>query len=252
MSFKTRVIRFAVALSIAGAISAQVPLNSGTALAADSYGGGGGGGGRTLIQATVLALVGYGIYATVTGAGVPGATPTTAPPGTVAAVAEGKPIYDVCAESEDLNTFAKAADAAGLKEKLRSPGPYTAFVATNMAFNQLDQNVLTDLLKPENKDKLAAIISFHVVNGTFNVEQLKNETQKAGTDGFKATTINGQTLTITNDGGLKVNGVAVTESDILASNGVIHPIQSVLMPPAAEQSEKDQKDQQDQQSDQNQ
>jgi uncharacterized surface protein with fasciclin (FAS1) repeats len=242
MSLKSRVIRFAVALSIAGAISAQIPLNSGTALAADSYGGGGGGGGRTLITATVLALVGYGIYATVTGSGVPapvGTTPGTTGTGVIG-VAGGEPIYDVCEKHEDLNTFAKAADAAGLKEKLRSPGPYTAFVATNMAFNQLDQNVLTDMLKPENKDKLAALVSLHVVNGAFNIEQLKSETQKAGTDGFKAPTINGQTLTITNDGGLKVNGVAVTESDILASNGVIHPIQAVLMPPAAEESEQDQ------------
>jgi uncharacterized surface protein with fasciclin (FAS1) repeats len=241
MSLKSRVIRFALALSIAGAISAQIPLNSGTALAADSYGGGGGGGGRTLITATVLGLVGYGIYATVTGAGVPapvGTNPTGAGAAAVI-VAGGDPIYDTCEKSEDMNTFAKAADAAGLKDKLKNPGQYTAFVATNMAFNQLDQNVLTDLLKPENKDKLAALISFHVVNGTFTIEQLKNETQKAGTDGFKVPTINAQTLTITNDGGLKVNGVAVTESDINCSNGVIHPIQSVLMPPAAEESQKD-------------
>jgi len=246
MSLKSRVIRFALALSIAGAISAQIPLNSGTALAADDYGGGGGGGGRTLITATVLALVGYGIYATVTGSGVPvaAAAAATSPTGAVL-LAGGEPIYDVCEKSEDLNTFAKAADAAGLKEKLRSPGPYTAFVPTNMAFNQLDQNVLTDLLKPENKDKLAAVVSIHVVNGAFNIEQLKAETQKAGTDGFKVPTINAQTLTVTNDGGLKVNGVAITESDIAASNGVIHPLQSVLMPPAAEESEKDQQSSKD-------
>jgi uncharacterized surface protein with fasciclin (FAS1) repeats len=234
MSLKHRVIRFAVALSIAGAISAQIPLNSGTALAADDYGGGGGGGGRTIIQATVFALVGYGIYSTITGAGAPAPTSTTPDPGPggFGAAPGTKPIYDVCAESEDLNTFAKAADAAGLKDKLRDPGPYTAFVPTNMAFNQLDQNVLTDLLKPENKDKLAAIVSFHVINGSYTIEQLKNETQRAGVEGFKTTTINNQALTITNDGGLKVNGVAVTESDIQCSNGIIHPLQAVLMPPA--------------------
>lgn len=232
MSLKNRVIRFAVALSIAGAISAQIPLNSGTALAADAYGGGGGGGGRTIIQATVFALVGYGIYSTITGGGTPtaGPNPETGP----IAAADTKPIYDYCADNEDLNTFAKAADAAGLKEKLRSPGPYTAFVANNSAFNQLDQNLLTDLLKPENKDKLAAIVSFHVVNGQYTIEQLKNETQRAGTEGFKSTTINGKTLTIVNDGGLKVNGVSVIEQDIQCSNGIIHPIQSVMLPPAEE------------------
>jgi uncharacterized surface protein with fasciclin (FAS1) repeats len=244
MSLKNRVLRFAVALSIAGAISAQIPMNSGTALAADAYGGGGGGGGRTIIQATVFALVGYGIYSTITGQGAP--APVPVPPGGggstgdnqgTPAGTEGKPIYDVAEASEDLNTFAKAADAAGLKEDLRKPGQYTAFVPTNMAFNQLDQNVLTDLLKPENKAKLATIVSFHVVNGKFTVDELKNESQKAGTDGFKATTTSGKVLTITNDGGLKVNGVPVTESDIQCSNGIIHPVQAVLMPPSEESAE---------------
>lgn len=237
MNWKNRILRIALALGIATAIAMQIPSRGGAAIAQDTYGGGGGGGARTLIQATVFALVGYGIYATATGGSVaapnpvPGADPTnngTTPP----PPSTGDPIWDVSNNDNNLNTFAKASDSAGLKETLRRPGKYTAFIPTNNAFGALDQQVLTDLLKEENKAKLADIIGFHVVEGAYTVEQLKAEAAKAGTEGLKLTTITMKTLVITNDGGLKVNGTPVVETDVPASNGLIHPVSAVLMPPS--------------------
>jgi uncharacterized surface protein with fasciclin (FAS1) repeats len=235
MNLKSRVIRIAFALVIALAVAMQIPARTGVAVAQDGYVGSGGGGGRTLIQATVFGLVAYGIYATVTGQGVPapeGSLPgdgdATTPDGGPAG--PGDPIWDVTDKTADLKQFATTSEAAGLKETLRKAGQYTAFVPTNNAFGAVDPQVLQDLMKEENKAKLADIIGFHVIEGSFTIEQLKAEATKAGADGFKTTTITGKTLVITNEGGLKVNGTTIVETDIPATNGTIHPVAAVLMP----------------------
>lgn len=232
MNLKSRILRIAFALVLAAAVAMQIPSRTGVAVADDSYGGSGGGGGRTLIQATVFGLVGYGIYATVTGQGAPGEVTTDSQPGEDASPppTQGDPIWDVCNKTNDLKQFATTSESAGYKETLRKSGvQYTAFVPTNNAFGALDPQVLQDLMKEENKVKFAEIIGFHVVQGEFKIEALKTEAAKS-TEGFKATTITGKILTITNDGGLKVNGTPMVESDIPATNGVIHPIAAVLMP----------------------
>lgn len=239
MDLKSRILRIAFALVLAAAVAMQIPSRTGVAVAQDSYGGSGGGGGRTLIQATVFGLVGYGIYATVTGQGVPG--PDSGLPSDSGNDSQrnpegpagpGDPIWDVCNKSTDLKQFATTSETAGLKETLRkSDAKYTAFVPTNSAFGALDPQVLQDLLKEENKAKLADIIGFHVVSTQYSIEQLKTEAAKGGADGLKLTTITGKTLTVTYEGSvLKVNGTTIAESDVPATNGVIHPIAAVLMP----------------------
>ncbi|GAB4466643.1 MAG: hypothetical protein OHK0029_38130 [Armatimonadaceae bacterium] len=236
MNWKNRLIRLTVALALTAAIASQIPGRVGIAQA--QYGGGGGGGARTLIQATVFGLVAYGIYSTVTGGGVPAPLPPTEVPTVDPTVADpeapvagpGDPIWDVTNKTADLNQFAKASDSAGLKDTLRSDQQFTAFVPTNNAFAALDPQVLQDLMQEENKAKLADIVGYHVVKGAYTIEQLKAQVAQAGTEGLKLTTLTNKTVTITNEGGLKINGTPIVETDIPATNGVIHPIGSVLLP----------------------
>jgi|GEM_PF-2357997 uncharacterized surface protein with fasciclin (FAS1) repeats len=235
MNIKSRILRIAVALVFAAAIAIQIPNRGGIAVAQDGYPGGGGGG-RTLIQATVFGLVGFGIYSAVTGGGLgapqgeivldPGGSSTPE----VAPVTKGEPIWDVSNKTTDLKTFATAAETAGLKEALRKDGQYTAFIPTNTAFSALDPQVMQDLMLPENKSKLNDIIGYHVVEGAYTIEKLKTDVAAAGVDGLKLTTISGKTLVVTGGDGLKINGVPIVETDIPASNGVIHPIASVMLP----------------------
>ena len=112
----------------------------------------------------------------------------------------------------------------------RTPGSHTAFVPTNAAFAALDQSVLLDLMKDENRAKLADIIGYHIINTRYSIEQLKGEVAKAGADGLKVTSTTDKTLTITNDGGLKINGVPVVEREIPATNGVIYMLDRALTP----------------------
>lgn len=245
MKLGNRVIRFALALSVAGAIAAQVPMRGGSALAADGYNGGGGG--RPIVQAAALGLAAYGIYSTIAGGGgsappppappagttPAGATPGTTPTGVVPPVGDTRPIWDVANDTDGLKTFARVSETAGQKEKLRQPGQYTAFIPNDAAFSAVDAAALADLQKPENQARLATLIGYHVVEGRYTIEELKTAATRAGLDGLKLTTITGQTITVTNDTtGLKIGGVAVTETDTLASNGIIHPIGTVLMPAA--------------------
>ncbi len=132
-------------------------------------------------------------------------------------------IVDTAVAAGTFNTLAAALTAAGLVETLKGPGPFTVFAPTDAAFAALPAGTVEDLLKPENKDKLIAILTYHVVAGAVMSTDL--------TEGMKAATVNGAELTITLDGGAKVNGVAISAADIMASNGVIHVIDSVLLPP---------------------
>lgn len=139
------------------------------------------------------------------------------------AFAQEKDIVDTAVAAGTFNTLAAALTQAGLVETLKGPGPFTVFAPTDAAFAALPAGTVEDLLKPENKDKLTAILTYHVVPGKVMSTDL--------TEGMKAATVNGAEITITLDGGPKVNGVVISGADIAASNGVIHVIDSVLMPP---------------------
>ncbi len=139
------------------------------------------------------------------------------------AFAQDKDIVDTAAAAGSFNTLAAALTAAGLVETLKGEGPFTVFAPTDAAFAALPAGTVEDLLKPENKDKLVSILTYHVVPGKVMSTDL--------TEGMKAKTVNGAEVTITLDGGPKVNGAVISMPDVAASNGVIHVIDSVILPP---------------------
>lgn len=132
-------------------------------------------------------------------------------------------IVDTAVAAGNFSTLAAALTAAGLVDTLKGPGPFTVFAPTDAAFAALPAGTVEDLLKPENKDKLTAILTYHVVPGTVMSTDLS--------EGLTATTVNGADVTITLDGGPKVNGAVISTADIAATNGVIHVIDSVILPP---------------------
>ncbi len=134
-----------------------------------------------------------------------------------------KDIVDTAVGAGNFTTLAAALEAAGLVETLKGEGPFTVFAPTDAAFAALPAGTVEDLLKPENKDKLTAILTYHVVAGKVMSTDL--------TEGMMAKTVNGADATITLDGGAKVNGAVISAADIEASNGVIHVIDSVILPP---------------------
>ena len=126
------------------------------------------------------------------------------------------------AYKSNLKTLVAAIDAAGLTDTLMNGGPFTVFAPTNEAFAELPEGTLDNLLKPENKDKLTAILTYHVVPGkVMAVDVVKLNS---------ATTVNGQDITIDTGDGVKVDDANVIRTDILAKNGVIHTIDKVIMP----------------------
>lgn len=140
---------------------------------------------------------------------------------------ESKTIADLAVATPDLSTLVAALTAAEWVEPLKGTGPFTVFAPTNEAFAKLDPAVLADLLKPENKEKLAAILKYHVVPGKIAAADAKG----AAVD---LTTLNGAIVKVDGKGEVvKVGDATVTSADIIASNGVIHLIDTVIMPPAA-------------------
>jgi uncharacterized surface protein with fasciclin (FAS1) repeats len=136
-----------------------------------------------------------------------------------------KDIVDTAVAAGSFSTLVTAIKAAGLVEALKAPGPFTVFAPTDAAFAKLPKGTLEDLLKPENKDKLKSILLYHVVAGKIMAADIKGEAKPA--------TLEGATLdVIASAGGVTVNGAKVTAADIVASNGVIHVIDAVLLPPA--------------------
>lgn len=134
-----------------------------------------------------------------------------------------KDIVDTAVAAGSFNTLAAALTAAGLVDTLKGEGPFTVFAPTDEAFAALPAGTVDTLLLPENKDQLTAILTYHVVPGAVMSTDL--------TEGMTAATVNGADVTITLDGGAKVNGATITTADIAASNGVIHVIDTVIMPP---------------------
>ena len=139
------------------------------------------------------------------------------------AFAQDKDIVDTAVAAGNFTTLTAALTAAGLVDTLKGAGPFTVFAPTDAAFAALPAGTVEDLLKPENKDKLIAILTYHVIAGKVMSTDLS--------EGLKAKTVNGAEVTITLDGGAKVNGAVISTADIAASNGVIHVIDSVILPP---------------------
>ena len=134
-----------------------------------------------------------------------------------------KDIVDTAVAAGSFKTLAAALQAAGLVDTLKSKGPFTVFAPTDEAFAKLPAGTLEDLLKLENKEKLAAILTYHVVPGKVLAVQV--------TKMNSAKTVNGQSLTISVNGGtVMVDNAKVVKTDILCSNGVIHVIDSVVLP----------------------
>ncbi len=142
---------------------------------------------------------------------------------TPVARAQGKDIVDTAVAAGSFKTLATALTAAGLVATLKGKGPFTVFAPTDDAFAKLPAGTLESLLKPENKAKLAAILTYHVVSGEVMASQVVTLND--------AKTVNGSMVKISTMGGVvMVNGAKVTATDIKASNGVIHVIDTVLLP----------------------
>jgi uncharacterized surface protein with fasciclin (FAS1) repeats len=134
-----------------------------------------------------------------------------------------KDIVDTAVAAGSFKTLATALQAAGLVDTLKGKGPYTVFAPTDEAFAKLPAGTVEDLLKPENKEKLRAILLYHVVAGKVTAKQVMKMKS--------AKTLNGESVTIAvKDGKVMVNNATVTQADIEASNGVIHVIDTVLLP----------------------
>nr|WP_249803687.1 fasciclin domain-containing protein [Bradyrhizobium zhengyangense] len=145
-----------------------------------------------------------------------------------AAMYPSKNIVANAVNSKDHTTLVAAVKAAGLVDTLSGPGPYTVFAPTNAAFGKLPKGTVATLVKPENKATLTKILTYHVVPAKLNAAQLM--------DGQRLTTVEGEPLTVKKSGGkvmivdAKGGAATVTVADVEQSNGVIHVVNSVLMP----------------------
>ena len=134
-----------------------------------------------------------------------------------------KTIVENAVASKDFSTLVAAIKAAGLADVLSSKGPFTVFAPTNEAFKKLPEGALADLLKPENKDKLIAVLKYHVVSG----KVLAKDVVKLN----EAKTVQGSEVKIKVAGGkVTVDGAEVVKTDIACNNGVIHVIDKVILP----------------------
>ena len=159
-------------------------------------------------QSTIAALV---IGSTLLGVGVARAENVTVD------------IVDTAVQAGNFKTLAAALAAADLVDTLKGEGPFTVFAPTDEAFAKLPDGVVADLLRPENIDQLKAVLTYHVVPGAVRAEQVVMLTS--------AQTVNGQSVDIVVNGdNVKIESANVIATDIIASNGVIHVIDSVILP----------------------
>lgn len=134
-----------------------------------------------------------------------------------------KTVVDIAVASPDHTTLVAAVSAAGLVQTLNGVGPFTIFAPTNAAFAALPDGTVETLLLPENKDQLSGILTYHVVAGNVMAADLS--------DGQVVPTVNGQNLTVSiAEGKVMINGATVTAADLAGSNGVIHVVDTVLLP----------------------
>jgi uncharacterized surface protein with fasciclin (FAS1) repeats len=133
-----------------------------------------------------------------------------------------KDIVAVASSAGSFNTLVAAVKAAGLVETLQGAGPFTVFAPTDEAFAKLPKGTVEDLLKPENKSKLVSILTYHVVPGKIMAADVKT---------MKAKTVNGQELEVKAGArGVTIDNAKIIKTDIAASNGVIHVIDTVVLP----------------------
>jgi uncharacterized surface protein with fasciclin (FAS1) repeats len=142
----------------------------------------------------------------------------------VSVLASERDIVDTAVKAGQFKTLAAALEAAGLVSTLKGVGPFTVFAPTDEAFAKLPAGTVEDLLKPENKQQLTDLLTYHVVPGKVTAADV------AGLD--EAKSVNGKMIDVEVDGGsVKVNDAVVTATDVAASNGVIHIIDKVILPP---------------------
>jgi uncharacterized surface protein with fasciclin (FAS1) repeats len=134
-------------------------------------------------------------------------------------------IVDVAVGAGQFGTLVAAVQAAGLVDTLKGPGPFTVFAPTDAAFAKLPAGTVANLLKPENRAQLVQILTYHVVPGRIAAAQLAGRTSQA-------TTVEGRSVSVDGRVGVRVNGATVVQADVGASNGIIHVIDTVLLPPA--------------------
>jgi len=174
---------------------------------------------KAILLASVLAVSAL----TVAACGSDSNNETTQATTTPAATTAGETIAAAAQATPDLSTLVAALKAADLVSTLEGKGPFTVFAPTNAAFADI-QPTVDKLLEPGNKDELTKVLTYHVVPGTYTSADLK--------DGQKLKTVEGEDLTVTVKGGtVKVNDATVEKADIEASNGVVHIIDGVLVPP---------------------
>jgi uncharacterized surface protein with fasciclin (FAS1) repeats len=168
----------------------------------------------------------------ILGAACSGETAPAAPapvaeaPAPAPAPVEAKDIVDTAIAAGSFTTLVAAVQAAGLESTLRGPGPFTVFAPTDAAFAALPAGTVESLLKPENKDQLVAILTYHVLPG-------KVMSSAIGTQTLEPATVEGATVKVVGSAdGVMVNDAKVVTADVDASNGVIHVIDKVIMPPA--------------------
>jgi len=132
-------------------------------------------------------------------------------------------IVDIAASNDDFSTLVAAVTAADLAGTLKGDGPFTVFAPTNAAFEKLPAGTVQTLLMPENKDQLVKVLTYHVVPGAVTSDQLAGQR-------LNVATVQGQTVHVDGRSGVQVNDANVITADIIASNGVIHVIDTVLLP----------------------
>jgi uncharacterized surface protein with fasciclin (FAS1) repeats len=132
-------------------------------------------------------------------------------------------IVDTAVAAGSFTTLVAAVTAAGLVDTLKGPGPFTVFAPSNDAFAKLPAGTVEDLVKPENKDKLTAILTLHVLSGAVHAADIAGKT-------LSPASVNGEALTVDGTDGVTINGAKVVSADIACTNGVIHVIDAVLLP----------------------
>ncbi len=136
---------------------------------------------------------------------------------------DGDDIVDIAVSKDEFSTLVTAIEAAGLVGTLKSDGPFTVFAPTNAAFAKLPAGTVESLLKPENKDQLASILAYHVIPGAVTSDRLAAKR-------VSVRTVQGSSVRIDGTNGVRVDGANVVVADVVASNGIIHVIDSVMLP----------------------
>ena len=141
-----------------------------------------------------------------------------------AETAEASDIVDTAVGAGSFSTLAAALEAAGLIDTLKGEGPFTVFAPTDDAFAALPEGTVENLLQPENRDQLVAVLTYHVVSGDVRAADVSSLSE--------ANTVQGSAIAIDASDGVRINDASVTQADIVCSNGVIHVIDKVLLPPS--------------------